>query len=841
MNIVTADPPVEKPGPLLLPRHLTDLRGSGLSDAQIGASGLYSESDPVAVTALLHWTRPATALGPCLCFPFVSADGALMGHVMVKPDRPRAKGGKAVKYESPAGTPARAYFPPATRAALADPTVPLLVTEGMKKALKADQEGFACVGLAGVYGWCRKRTRRPDGSKTGPRQLIPDLAAVAWRGRTVTIIFDSDLATKPDVARAEKHLAEALTAAGATVKVVRLQPGNGGAKVGLDDYLLTHAPDDLRGLIETASQPTGATSEKGESTKPPAAADVLAGIGLAFDLWHDATQTAFATAGRHTHAVKSKAFRHLLVNEYRKLTGKVPNGESLSNALATVEAAAVFEGPEHAAHVRVAARDGRVYLHLGDSESTVVEIDASGWRACPNAPVRFRQPAGMLALPVPQPGGRLADLRAFLNVPDDTGFALVVAWLTACFRPDGPFPLLVLLGEQGSAKTTTGRVVKKLIDPSAAAVRSEPKEARDLMIQGRNGWALAFDNLSHLPAWLSDAFCRLATGGGFSTRELYTDDGEIIFDAKRPVSMNGIEDFVTRADLLERSLLIRHPAIPEDKRRPESEFWAAFDAAHPKLLGALLDRVSAGLRALPDVKLDRLPRMADFALFAVACERGAGEGARFLSAYADNQAGAHEQALDGSPVPAALLALMDGRECWEGAPADLHAALAPFAPTPEPKDWPKRPNALTNKLRRLAPNLRRVHGLHVEDGRASGGRSGGKRSRFVRVTRVAVGGRESPSPSSPRAGTAENAPDSQPAAGDDVGGRCSSAPAATVPADRPRPGAGNPCAPAPAGVQRDDGDSDSRPLADSPAPARAGTARRYGNDDRAFDAEGNRW
>jgi hypothetical protein len=115
---------------------------------------------------------------------------------------------------------------------------------------------------------------------------------------------------------------------------------------------------------------------------------------------------------------------------------------------------------------------------------------------------------------------------------------------------------------------------------------------------------------------------------------------------KRPLTVSGIEDFITRADLLERSLLIRHPPIPEEKRRPESKFWAAFDAAYPKVLGEVLDRVSAGLRELPRVKLTRLPRMADFALFAIACERGGGEETRFLSAYTENQAGAHEQALD---------------------------------------------------------------------------------------------------------------------------------------------------------------------------------------------------
>src|SRR5262249_44628228 len=257
--------------------------------------------------------------------------------------------------------------------------------------------------------------------------------------------------------------------------------------------------------------------------------------------------------------VRSKAYRNLLVNEYRKRTdGRVPNADALAAALNAIEGAAVHDGPEHPAHVRIAGREGRGYLHPADPDSTVIEGSADGWRAGERPPVRFRRPAGMLPLPVPERGGSLADLKDFLNVPDEDGFALVVAWLAGCFRPDGPFPVMVLLGEQGSAKTTTARVLKRLIDPSAAPVRCEPKESRDLMIQGRNNWVLAFDNLSGLNGWLSDALCRLATGGGFGTRELYTNDDEVIFDAKRPLVANGIEDFVTRADLLERSLLIRH-------------------------------------------------------------------------------------------------------------------------------------------------------------------------------------------------------------------------------------------------------------------------------------------
>jgi len=235
--------------PVLLPHHLADLRRSGLTDDQVRRCGFYSEPDPTAVAKLLRRTDPKLAfgLGPCLCLPFFAPDGRPLGYVRCKPDRPRSDAkGKAVKYESPVGAPNRAYLPPATRAALADPAVPLLVTEGEKKAARADQDGFACVGLVGVYGWQKKR----DGG--GPRELIPDLAAVAWAGRAVFVAYDSDLADKPAVRLAEWQLAEALAAAGAVVRAVRLPHGSGREKAGLDDFLMARGAAALRLLMNVA-------------------------------------------------------------------------------------------------------------------------------------------------------------------------------------------------------------------------------------------------------------------------------------------------------------------------------------------------------------------------------------------------------------------------------------------------------------------------------------------------------------------------------------------------------------------------------------------------------------
>ena len=193
--------------------------------------------------------------------------------------------------------------------------------------------------------------------------------------------------------------------------------------------------------------------------------------------------------------------------------------------------------------------------------------------------------------------GPIEVLRSFLNVQSDNDFVLVVAWALAVLRNRGPYPVIVLSGEQGSAKSTFSAILRALLDPNTAPLRALPREDRDLFIAASNGHVLAFDNVSGLPGWISDTLCRLATGGGFAVRQLYTDQDEVLFDAARPVILNGIEEIVTRPDLADRAVFLTLQPIPEEHRRPEQELWAAFDAARPRVLGVLLDAAVLGLKA----------------------------------------------------------------------------------------------------------------------------------------------------------------------------------------------------------------------------------------------------
>jgi hypothetical protein len=206
-----------------------------------------------------------------------------------------------------------------------------------------------------------------------------------------------------------------------------------------------------------------------------------------------------------------------------------------------------------------------------------------------SARLRFRRAAGMLPLPVPQRGGSIEELASFLNLPSRNEFVLVVAWLLATLRVAGPYPALAISGEQGSAKTVLSKLLKDLVDPNVAPVRALVREERDLVIAANNSHVLAFDNLSGLPYALSDAFCRLATGASFGLRQLYTDADEVLFQAARPILLNGIDDVIVRSDLADRALFLTLPPIADRRRRVERQLWHEFEVARPRILGSLLD------------------------------------------------------------------------------------------------------------------------------------------------------------------------------------------------------------------------------------------------------------
>ena len=366
---------------------------------------------------------------------------------------------------------------------------------------------------------------------------------------------------------------------------------------------------------------------------------------------------------------------------------------AVNAAIDEFEMRAICSRVEREVHVRVAADGDDIYIDLADADWHAVRVTAAGWSIVQSPPVRFRRSAGMQPLPFPTRGMSIDRLRPFLNI-NANDFVLVVAYLLAALRPGGPYPVLALIGEQGTAKTTFVRMLRSLIDPSTVPSSALPFSGRDLFIAAHNSHVQAFENVSKLPNAMSDYLCRLATGGGVRTRTLFQDVDETLLRATRPIMLEGIANFITRADLMDRAIILALEPLTE--RKTERVLQAEFEKLRPGLFGALLDHLVTGIRQLPDTHLTGLPRMADFATWAVAC--GLDD---FERAYAANRQAAIDVALDHDLLARAVRALMVQQREWKGTASELLDLFGPAVRIANAK-------VLSDELNRLAPMLRTV-------------------------------------------------------------------------------------------------------------------------------------
>ena len=497
--------------------------------------------------------------------------------------------------------------------------------------------------------------------------------------------------------------------------------------------------DVVRSAIAEAVPLVDATSCETPGGQPrtsenPAQADLL--IGLAresakFFASGDGRTWADIWRGRQreTWPLTSDGFRQWLVHAYYKQTGRAPAKEALTQALGTLDAAARYEGEVQEVHIRRAAFRGRYYLDLADERWRAVEIDIDGWRIVEEPPVRFERTKGMLPLPEPVPGGSIDELRPLLNTARESDFVLVVSWLVGALRPMGPYPVLAIVGDPGATKSTTARVLRALIDPNRAGLRSVPREERDLWIQARKSATLAFDNLSALPAWLSDALCRIASGGTHSVRQLQTDSDEVLFTAQLPTLLTSIGELISRSDLASRSIVIELPAIAEEARRSEEQYEAAFQDARPRILGALLDTMVTGLRNRDSVTLPRLPRMADFAIWATACESEFTVPGGFIAAFRENMQATSRFILENDVVCVTLQKFIQARTeggcgalVWDGPGEALLVELQRHAHTAVfQAGWPRNAQALSQKLGMVSRDFEQI-GITIIRGRTGEGR-----------------------------------------------------------------------------------------------------------------------
>ncbi|MFE4828386.1 ATP-binding protein [Streptomyces sp. NPDC056672] len=409
--------------------------------------------------------------------------------------------------------------------------------------------------------------------------------------------------------------------------------------------------------------------------------------------------------------------------------GEVASQSALADAMTVLEGIAESNDPVPV-HLRVGSdQAGTIVVDLGTVDGRAVTVSADGWHLVDRSPVLFRRSGAMAPMPTPVLNGDgLATLHALLNMDEPT-FRQLAAWLVAAWIPSIPHPVLTFKGEQGTGKSKTAQMVVNLIDPSPASKRSQPRDIKAWSAQAFNSWALCLDNVSTIPPWLSDTLCKAVTGDGIVDRALYTDDDVVVLSFRRVLAMTTIDAGALAGDLAERLLMLDLQLIEEDRRRTEEELDAVFEAARPAVLGALLDLLACVLATLPTVRLDTMPRMADFARVLAAVDQV--QEWNTLDSYLATSANVATDALEGDPFGAAVATLVETVGTWSGTAAQLLEQVPP----PDgfrPQGWPKDATRAGGRLKRLAPLLRSI-GITVDDTQRSPDRH---RHKLIVLTRT---------------------------------------------------------------------------------------------------------
>ena len=430
-------------------------------------------------------------------------------------------------------------------------------------------------------------------------------------------------------------------------------------------------------------------------------------------LFHDTLNDLYAAVNVNGHkevwAIDSSDFNiwlnGLFYNEMRKPAKK----DCITQALSVLSAKARFDNKMAIPlSNRVANGDNAFWYNLSNDDWEVIKITSDGWKINNNPPILFNRYRHQYSQFTPKSNGDVSRILKYINIKRN--HTLFLCWLITCFVPDIPHPMPVFFGEKGAAKSTACSLLKRLIDPSVLDTLTIQKDSRSLVVNLQQHWFLPFDNVSYINEETSDTLCRAITGGGIQQRRLHTNAEDYIFRFRRCLAINGINNVATRPDLLDRAILIELERISEKDRRELSEIMKEFEDDLPFILGGIFDTLSKAMKLYPTIKLDKLPRMADFARWGYAVgEALGGLGNEFINEYMNNQERRDIEVLNSDVVATLVIAFMKDREEWCGLVSDLHNQLLALAPhcgiNNKSTDFPKHAHVLSRRLNGLKSNL----------------------------------------------------------------------------------------------------------------------------------------
>ena len=365
---------------------------------------------------------------------------------------------------------------------------------------------------------------------------------------------------------------------------------------------------------------------------------------------------------------------------------------------------------------------GTWYYDLTNKNWEFIQITPEGWYKVTNRIIFRRYNSKPQVDPATEyPPDIFDQFIDLLNIQGDENRLLLKCYIISLFIPDIPKVVLILHGEQGSAKTTLEELIKMLVDPGKSKTLTFQRDVTEFIQQLAHNYVAAYDNISIIREWISDLLCRAVTGSGFSKRMLYTDDDDFIYNIMRCILLNGITIAATKADLLDRSLTIHLEQIKDTERRKKEDVEHQFEKIKPQLLGYIFDMLVKVLKWKKENGSFsiNLSRMADWTEYSEIIARCMGyKENEFLNTYKKNIGLQSDEVINASPVATALIRFMELSTKNE---VELTATkwLALLEETAEDmgidtryKSWPKAANYFSQRLRELENTLRGI-GINI--------------------------------------------------------------------------------------------------------------------------------
>lgn len=422
------------------------------------------------------------------------------------------------------------------------------------------------------------------------------------------------------------------------------------------------------------------------------------------------------------HKIGSKACNNLIRQTYQS-EGKILKKQEIADISDQLAAHADIYGVKENVWTRVAPIENGIEIDTGDPQNTRIQVTHAGVKIVTHGSKTIfeRNPLGK-PMTIPADLGNLSLLKKYTNL-HEVDFILIVAWLSYTLAhpkiSSSKFVILVLLGDQGTGKSLISRyVINSLIDPSQIDLQKIPGSAKDLAVAAQYAHVLCFDNIRHIGQQMSDTFCIASTGGGISSRALYTDDTQHVNQIHVALALNGIHSFVTQSDLAQRCLTLRTRAFNNENRKSEETLRQEFEAELPIIFRGMLDLIAGVFRELPTVTVSHPERMIDFVYWLAAMEKvhGVPSGV-YQSVYSEKMNDDQLETLLDNTLAARLVEFVQSKEGqdWEGTPAELLMKLEANVSTRivHSKDWPRNPIALSKRLVSLKASLQ-SQGISVE-------------------------------------------------------------------------------------------------------------------------------